>query len=246
MTLQRRILLAIGCLAAGAAGQLALQAHLAGGVSHPALRRPLHDFPLTLPNPQTGESDSNPVSLRAWLGTDQPESATLSAQFTFADELIARFYRLADAPIGARLYAVYSQRGLDREHHPEICMRDAAGCPEDEAAQALVYLGNDRTRAVQRFRFQTGTARFTYVYYWHYTRSAEVREGQSTLQALHERFGPRAPSVTVQVSSDAGPEDVKRIEESFLVAVDEAFRREVLPPTAKLGCERLPVRLIMH
>jgi hypothetical protein len=255
MSLQKRLTLAAIALAVCVAGQLALQVHLAAGVRHAALRRPLTELPMTLDDSTTGVLDSNPVSLRAWCGEAQSESATLSAKITFADELIARYYRTSATPpaqgeeerqVTARLYAVYSRKGEDREHHPELCMRDVAGYEEDANAAALVPLDQAGARSVQRFRFRTETGQLAYVYYWHYTLAGERRRGQTALQALHQRFGPRPPSVTVQVSTGVSGAELELVERSFLPAVDQALQSTVLPADARLGHDRLPVRLVRN
>jgi hypothetical protein len=244
MTLERRLLIAIACLALGTGGQLALHAHL-GGVNapvYPELRQPLRTLPLHIARENSGDHVSDPVSLRAWLGADLTESTTLSAKIPFADDFLLRRYVAEDRRVAVRLYAVYSRRGEDREHHPEICIRDVAGAPEDKRARGIIFLDAAERRPVQRFRFRTGSEQHLYVYYWHYTLDAEFREGQSYLQGLHQRVGRRAPSLTLQVTTGASPADATAVEKSFLPAVDAALQHALLPPNARIGCERLPIR----
>lgn len=245
MTVTRRMLLALICLALGAVGQVALQAHLGGAnaPTYPQLGGTLGELPMTLSHAQTGDHTSDPVSLRAWLGEDLSESATLSAKLPFADDLLLRRYVLEGKSTAVRLYAVYSRRGEDREHHPEICIRDVAGYPEDARAREMLYADKERNRPVQRFRFRAAGEQFINVYYWHYTLEGEFRDGQSYLQALHQRIGLRAPSLTVQITTSALPDEVRVVEQSFLSAVDRAMQRTLLPATARMGCDRLPIRL---
>ena len=50
---------------------------------------------------------------------------------------------------------VYSHKGEDRKHHPEVCVREAAGKPEDVSARATLALDAERP---ERFYDQN--------YYW--------------------------------------------------------------------------------
>jgi hypothetical protein len=211
--------------------QLMLKAHLQadGGAAFPELTRPLAALPTRLGD---------------WQGRDLPDLASLRARLPFADDVLSRGYTLAEGP-AARLYAVYSRAGADREHHPEICVREVGGAAEDPAFAATLYLDAAQRRPVRRFRFRMGTEPAVAVYYWHYTLDAPVREGESLLQGLHRRLSRRAPSVTVQVATTAPPEELPRVERTLLPAVDAALTAAVLPATARPGCERLPIRKVL-
>jgi hypothetical protein len=139
---------------------------------------------------------------------------------------------------------VHSRTGEDRAHHPEICVRDVGGAQEDRHGRAVLFLdGPAQRRPVQRFRFRMpGADDHTTIYYWHYTLDPLPNAQQSTMQRWHLRWSRRAPSVTVQVATAAAPADLPHVERSFLAAVDAALRAQYLPDTARMGCERLPIR----
>lgn len=244
MSLVSRLALAAGGLLACVLAQAALQAHLhnADEVIYPELRRELKAFPLEGPR---SSQKGDPVSLGAWSGKDNTKSATLPTLIPFADEFVARDYVLAGrrGRPGAAVYVymVYSREGQDREHHPEICIRDAGGAGEDVAARGLVALDEAGERAAMRFRFLVRDQLVT-VHYWHYTLQPEVRESLSALQVLHQRWSRRAPSVTVEVSTLAPPGDADV--EDFLRRVDRIMLAGHLPATATIGHDRLPIRLV--
>jgi exosortase len=232
-----------GCLALAVLGQWGLHAHLhaSGAARYPELSKGLAAFPTELADPR--DPSGGPVSLGAWSGREDPDAATLPAQIRFADDLISRTYQQeAEGPL-ASLYVVYSEQGKDREHHPEICIRDVGGAPEDRRARATLFLDPAQQRPVQRFRFRTGVEQYVFVYYWHYTLDPLPQPDQSGLQILHQRLSRRAPSVTVQVSTNARPDQLDCIEQAFLVAVDRALQQHCLPANARIGCDRLPIRL---
>jgi hypothetical protein len=81
------------------------------------------------------------------------------------------------------------------------------------------------------------------VYYWHYTFTPE-RVASSPLQAMHQRVGTPAPSVTVQVttSGDDG-RAIRAIEQTLLPQLDAAVKRQVLPENTAVGCDRTPIVL---
>jgi hypothetical protein len=247
MTLSRRLLIAAACLAAGVAAQAALQQHLsrAPASPYPAFRKELAACPLTLQPPAETEPASAAALPEVWRGVDLPGLEELRARLPFhADDLLSRGYRALPAGPVVKLYMVHSRIGEDRKHHPEICIREVAGAPEDEDARALIYLDPEHRRAVQRFRFRTGTGEYTTVYYWHYTFEPTPQAGQSFLQVLHQRLSQPAPSLTVQVASIASPEELAAVESSFLVALDAALQREHLPAGTRIGCDRQAVSLI--
>ncbi len=225
------------CLALAVAAQWALWRHLEGPnpAPPPSLRAALADVPLTLLPDEDGP---------AWRGGEHPLRAALAKQVPFADEFIYRVYQPGRSGPAVALYAVYSQQGKDRKHHPEVCMRDAAGAPEDPDARKVVHLDGARQRAVQRFRFHTGTGQHAVVYYWHYTLPLDRPQHESFLQELHRRIARPAPSVTVQVTTNAPLDELERVEKSFLVALDAALVKDQLPATVTIGCDRVPITVI--
>lgn len=157
-----------------------------------------------------------------------------------ADDLSYRGYQTSDGRITALVYMVHSRDGEDRKHHPEVCIRDVSGAPEDAGARKQVPLSApDRT--AQRFRFQTGGGRSMVVYYWHYTVPPTVRPW-SPFQQIHQTVGTEKPSVTVQLSAVGDdPRALQLIETTLLPQLDAALAERVLPPNTPAGCDRLPV-----
>src|SRR5262249_30367226 len=126
--------------------QFGLEAHLraCGPAAYPELRRPLDQFP-------------SRVSLDAtatWDGGDVADLEDLRSRVRFADQFIARFYVSSSSRPAVCLYAVHSRTGADREHHPEICIRDVGGAAEDTRFRSVFYLDAACARPVQRFRFR--------------------------------------------------------------------------------------------
>jgi hypothetical protein len=247
MNLSRRMLIAAACLALGVAAEVALQWHLARAPEspYPTLRQELAACPLELATRTEAPSAGASAASEVWKGIDLPGLEELRASLPFhADDLVLRAYREWPAGPLVNLYLVHSRIGDDRRHHPEVCIREVTGAPEDLDARALVYLDGEHQRAVQRFRFRTGTGQTTTVYYWHYTFEPAPQHGQSLVQFLHQRLSKPAPSLTVQVASAASPEELVVVEKSFLVAVDATLQKEHLPAGTRIGCDRQAVSLI--
>jgi exosortase/archaeosortase family protein len=221
------------CLAVVFVAQIVLKVHLnaAGPESFPAMRQPLADLPA-----QFGT---------AWHGADRSDASEVRKQLPFEpDDMVFRDYRLAGTNLVVQVYAVHSRIGEDRKHHPEICIREVTGAPEDLADRRMIALDPDEKRAVQRFVFRTTSVGRTTVYYWHYTFLAPTTNN-SFLQTLHQRLGEHPPSLTVQVlTTTDDPRELQAIEAGFLPALDEALAAQSLPPTALIDASRLPVALI--
>jgi len=157
-----------------------------------------------------------------------------------ADDLSYRGYQTSDGRITALAYMVYSRDGEDRRHHPEVCIRDVSGAPEDAKSRVQVPLSAP-DRLAQRFRFQTGGGRTMAVYYWHYTVPPAVQPW-SPLQQFHQAVGTEKPSVTVQLTAPGDdPRALQLIETTLLPQLDAALAQRVLPPNTPAGCDRLPV-----
>ncbi|MCE9531452.1 MAG: exosortase-associated EpsI family protein [Planctomycetes bacterium] len=228
------------CLGLTIVLQVALKIHLqaAGADSFPGMAASLR----VLPEQFTfNDGGSN----RVWNGHDRPELTELQARLPYAaDDLLLRDYQLQGSGLVVQLYLAYSRIGEDRKHHPEICIREVTGAPEDLSARQLISLDPEQRRQVQRFVFLTGTTGRTAVYYWHYTL-LPASTNNTFLQTIHQRLGQTPPSLTVQVSvNSAHQADLKAIEASFLPALDAALRHEQLPASAVIGATRLPVALL--
>jgi exosortase len=230
------LLAAIACLTVAllAEGGLALYLHGAAATPYPDLRAPFAALPRELQTPTL-----------TWHGQDVSGLDAFRAKLPYpVDDLLYRQY--APKPAGAplSLYMVYSRQGDDRKHHPEICIRDASGATEDYDARRQIALDADGARTVMRFRFRTGAGQYTTVYYWHYSLEAPPQRGQTALRRLYQRQNHPVPSITMQVSLVAEPAELEAVEKGFLVAVDAALRKDHLPATARMGCQRLPIALI--
>jgi exosortase len=235
--LVRRLGVAAVCLAAAAAMQVPLQAHLTAGQATLAttdfLTKPLH-----------GEGNKGfPVSLGAWSGREAtPDPATLP-YFTAADDKLNRVYVLAgkdgpDAGVAWQLWMVHFRNGRDREHHPRICY-DVAGCTEDRRGLGVVPMEGAGAPA-QRFCFTRpdDPGYLSYVYYWHYTFEPDVA-GLYWLQRAHAEWAVH-PSLTVEVFTTARtPQQLDKAAE-FVRLVDQELRAH-LPPGARRGNEILPI-----
>lgn len=213
--------------------QVAIKQHLhaAGADSFPAPRAHLSALPFELGH--------------GWHGFDRPELVPLRNKLPYrADDILLRDYRSREGGAIVQVYAVYSRNGDDRKHHPEICIREVTGAPEDLEARAKITLDSEQLRQVQRFVFRTGTVGRTTVYYWHYTFLAPA-DDDGFIRKLHRRLGQTPPSVTVQVSMNAAePRDWERIEKSVLPAIDAALAACLLPATAAIDSARLPIALV--
>jgi hypothetical protein len=159
-----------------------------------------------------------------------------------ADDLLIRVYGNGKGAV-VQVYMVHSRAGEDRKHHPEICIRDVSGAPEDARFREQIPLSGSGT--AQRFRFQTGATRSVVVYYWHYTPTPTAEAGQTRLQRLHQQIGVAAPSISVQVS--VGTDDhntLQAVEQQLLPALDLAAHQRLLPPGTLTGCNRIPIGLV--
>lgn len=240
MTLDRRLMWVCLTLLVGAALSWALQLHLEGDAVFAEPRASLQDVPPVLVTPSHGDAATSVV----WRGRDNPRRPDILKQVSFADEVFTRLYIPEGGNFYIDAYAAYSKTGEDRKHHPEICIREVVGAPEDTAARKVLPLDAVGKKTVQRFRFLTGTGVRTTVYYFHCTLPPQVSESQTALQAFHRRVASRSPSITVQLSTAAEGEALDQIERSFLPAFEAALSEKVLPPGTVIACDRVPVTLV--
>lgn len=228
----RRMLAAAGITGVLAVGNGLLFWHLTSApAEYSHLLTPLADLPLTFGTPEDG-----------WVGRENEErrQATLpQLKFDFR-EVLLRDYVHTSGRMGVSLYTIYSRTGEDRKHHPEICIREVSGAPEDVQMRAKVPL-SETGRKGQRFRFRT-RGQATAVYYWHYRLPPAPAE-RSMIQELHQRIAAVAPSVTVQVTLAGDREaDLKLVEATFLPALDRALRAAA-PDGTVVACNRVPIPL---
>jgi hypothetical protein len=245
MNLTRRLLMGCPLLGAGLLIHWALLWQLAPirNAARLGLRANLASLPIEFHIPESSRANAIPETFRAWRGSEHPGQAELAKQASFADDLLLRIYSPDDLDPKAMIYAVFSRTAEDRKHHPEICVRDIQGSPEDIDRRKTIHLNEDQGRPVQRFRFQTGTDSYTMVYYWHYALTPPLSGELSHLQQIHLRNLPKCPSVTVQVTTTAAIGDLDALESSLLVAVDRELRESVLPPSVTMSCDLLAIAL---
>ncbi len=236
MSLAGRLIACAVAIGLAAASSSLLTAHLAAGSEgvFVPLRAALETFPIDLALPDG----------TACKGQEHPGRPDLMKQVPFADEVVYRYYTSASPGGVFLMYAAHSRTGEDRKHHPEVCLREAAGTPEDISARLLVPLRDDGKAFAQRFRFQTGITGTMNLYYWHYTLPHDRAGGRSALQSLHARLIASAPSITCQASSYATGEDLERFERETLPAIDAAFRAGPLPDGTAVGCDRIPITFL--
>eukprot|EP00913_Durusdinium_trenchii_P028299 g26527.t1 len=98
-----------------------------------ALRKPLE----TLPR-QIGD----------WKGEDRP----ISEEAAYGDQHLSREYVNRRTGQRIRLWAIYSSRGLDRDHHPEVCM-SVAGQKENRTARTTFDVPGHSAPVLQ-YQFQ--------------------------------------------------------------------------------------------
>lgn len=252
----RRLLIATVVLGLGVAAQFSLNTHLqaAGELSYPHLIarfESLHkdeNGRIVILDPETKQPQ--------WLGAEMTaDRDNLRTKLHFqVEDLLIRAYMHRDYLVQAQtnqdgtkavqLYMVYSLAGEDRKHHPEICVRDVKGAPEDVQFRRRVPLAADGSAEAMRFRFFTGAVHSQVVYYWHYTPRPNPNPNQTSLQAIHQRFGVSAPSVTVQVTIPLyDPQLVEQVERQLLPAIHQEAVQKLLPPGTETGCARIPIGL---
>jgi hypothetical protein len=223
MGLTTRLLLMCMLLGTGWAGQRALWRHLdaAGPMAVVRLTRPLAELP---------------VELGGWRVTDRPLA---DAKALEGDEDLQRTYRHVGRRQAIQVGIVYSAAGLDRGHHPEVCM-SVAGQPEDPSARRPLPLPGYRA-PVQQYRFgHPGT--YQLVYYWYYTMPPP-RQDLDPLQRTYQRLQHHPASVTVQVFAPELSADDGDYARQFVGLLDAALQKH-LPATAERGSRRVPVTVI--
>lgn len=235
MSATSRIWLTAGFLGMALAAQTGLLLHMAYGPanSYEPLRKPLADLPVEISNSR-GEV--------VWQ-FEKTGMESLLPRMPF--EPLDVYFRRGAGPADVQFetYIVHSKNGEDRKHHPEICVRDVQKLPEIESARAVVKLNGDEAKPVQRFCFRRGPDQEVTTYYWHYTFEPLPQGDQTWLQALHQTLSRSPPSVTVQVTTTAGPDRCAEIERTLLPELDRALRSEHLPKSVRMGCDRLPIAL---
>lgn len=223
MKMNSRLTLLLGLLAVGLLAQLVMWNHLeaAGPLPEVSLQAPLTELPL---------------EIDGWRGIDRPIE---DEKLLYADQHLQRTYVHEETGQLVSLWVVYSREGVDRQHHPEVCMK-VAGQPQDhQASQTLEVSGH--AAPIQRFRFGRPGS-FQQIYYWHYTLQPPARE-LSKIQRLYQRLRERPSSATLEVFVPEQSERTSELAEEFVRMMDQAVQRQVGPDAIR-GSERKPVAVI--
>ena len=219
-----RILLAVALVAAGCVAHTLLRWHVVspGPLPAVALRLPLEELPR-----QLGD----------WLGRDRPVA---DSDLLFADQHLQRAYVHHQTGQTILVWLVYSNRGEDRSHHPEVCMA-VAGQQEDRGARQTLNVAG-HAAPVQQYRFGRDGA-YQWVYYWYYTLLPEQPAQLSSVQRLFRRLHYRPSSLTVEVFAPERNEHEVEAAQSFVRRIDQALQ-PLLGATAVRGSHRKPVTRI--
>ena len=238
MPLTRRIWWTIGVLLVTLIAQTGLLWHLKTG--------PVNTFDelrqsfIRLPFQITTTDDTGRTLI--WKGGTSPDEPQVRQKLPFAaKDLLLRRYRLSDSDIGLELYLVHSSEGEDRKHHPEICVRDVAGIPEDADGRRIIEMEKDRP--AQRLVFRPNPNQPVTLYYWHYTFVPNNQPNQDGLQRLYQTFSRNLPSITALVATNCSADRLPMVEKQFLSKLDRMLRDHFLPEHTRIGCDRLPIGL---
>lgn len=234
----RRGLAMAGAMAVLIGLTFGLKAHLEAksAEEYTSLRAPLKELPETFP-----------MGGRTWYGATPPSLNELLPKLNFrVDDVMLRDYRSADGG-GFTVYAVYSKTAGDRYHHPEHCIRDAAGGTEILNARRRVPLDPAGKQEAQFMSFKVGWGKVTNVYYWHYTFLPPARGDLTVLQAMHASVGRTPPSLTFEVFTEqSDPAFLAALERDVLPKLNARLYEKHLPESAKCGCQRFPVVMLRY
>ena len=238
MTLTRRIWWTVAVLSVALIAQTGVLWHLKSGPANTfdELKQGFALVPLQI----TTTDDAGRKSV--WNGRTSPNEPQVRRALQFAaKDLILRRYRLADSDVELELYLVHSVEGEDRKHHPEICIRDVAGIPEDADGRKTIEI--EKGRPAERIVFRPNSNQSVTLYYWHYTFVPNNQPNQDGLQRLYQTFSRNPPSITVQVATSCAADRLPLVEKQFLSALDRMLRDHFLPKDTRIGCDRLPIGL---
>lgn len=178
-----------------------------------------------------------PLQLGDWQGADRPidDPKTL-----YADEHLQRVYVHSQTRQAVLVWGAYSKLGVDRGHHPEVCMA-VAGRAEDPTQRAA-FAAPGHAAPIQQYRFGVPGDR-QWVFYWHYTLMPPKGAKITELQRFYQRLHRRPSSVTLEVfAPEATAADGPQAKE-FALLLDAALQAH-LGPTAIRGSHRMPVTVI--
>jgi hypothetical protein len=242
MNVSARFRLAIGILGIAALVQTGILVHMMTGpvATFDQIRKSFCELPLQYFDTRNG------TPALAWQFESGALEDKVKEKLPFpVSDLSFRRGVGPDPSMYAEMYIVHTEDGKDREHHPDICVRDVQQFPEDVSVRQIVKISGDETKPVQRLCYKRGPGQEMTIYYWHYTFQPHPNAEQTWLQAVHQAFTRKPPSVTVQVTTTAGRDRWSEIEDVLLPALDRTLRTEHLPASVRMGCDQLPIALQM-
>lgn len=211
MTATKRVAIGVLVLAAGLAGQEALEAMT-------AIERPKLEAPLS----------SVPMELGAWVGRDEPVDARIVREAQ-TDDYLNREYEDRRHP-GRRLtlWMNYSEHGLNLRHSPEICLPSGGWTKVESRCQVMsvptpagtempvTRLGYARSELVQ-------TIGFWYYIFGEGRLEKYVRSLPITSRSSHGRT-TRGSGLTIEVfcpgSTDPDGQALRDFARELLAAIE--------------------------
>jgi hypothetical protein len=190
---------------------------------------------LVTPGKLSAKLATFPHELGDWVGVDQP----IEESVLYGDDHLQRLYehRITKQPL--MVWMIYSSKGKDREHHPEVCMM-ARGMPEDPAGRQKVETPGHE-RPVQRYCYGHAGEK-QHVYYWHYRLPSKNAETLNLLQRTYHDMQHPPASLTIEIfAPQRGPETETGAKE-FMLATDAALQ-SLVGQGAVRGSDRKPVSL---
>ncbi len=222
MTLTVRLSIAVLLLGSGLIFQKVLWSHLAVAetIEPGKLEQPLGSLPMTLGD---------------WQGQDLPID---DDRLLYADAHLRRVYVNTHSGQQVYVWMAYSTEGVDRGHHPEVCMR-VAGQPEDRDSREKIHPPGHEA-PVQKYRFGNRGS-YQWVYYWHYTFETPDDPRLDTIQKLYVKHRKRPPSITLEVFAGENSDDAGERADEFVFLLDAEMQSHTRGATR--GSERLPVTI---
>ena len=225
MPLATRVICLLVVLCGAAAGQAAIARRLsADAPPRPGtLRAPLAALPL---------------ELGPWIGEDRPID---DDRWLYADEHLQRIYRHRHTGQTVWLWMAFSTTGVDRGHHPQVCMA-VAGRPEDRSIDPA-FEAFDAAPPLAQFRFgDDGDAQR--VYYWHYTLPSPDESGLDALGRAFWRLRQRPASLSMELAAtEQSTEEIADVE-ALVRLIALAIDTNLAPANAQRGSRRLPVAIV--
>ncbi len=256
MNIARMLCVPLGLLLLLWAGQEVLVHHLQSAPTslYPPLKESLDRLTPQLKGTHEWKWDT--ADARRIEACEKSRAGQLKLIDFIPETFLLRYYDCVSQPLSVSVSLVHSEKGLDRRHHPEICLADVQGWREEPESRRLVTLataaGTLETPQLQRFRFRArDLSQPVYtVYYWHYTVKAHDAQELSALQVFNGLFKQAPPSVSVQVwlaipldQLDRRPERESLVESSFLPALDRELRERHLPAKVRMQSDRIVMGL---